>query len=585
MITFLKGKKRRIAQYAFLALLTFLILFVAGKMYQVLLISPDDIAMKSYISGLATGTPDGHCWFLQYPLSAFLAQLYCLFPQLEWYDLFFIGCIAVCIFLILQRVFHIKERKNKIVYLLIVVVSVALLFLEHIINLEWTATAGILGSTAIFRYVTMDQRQQRVFQILDRVLILGLLLLSFLIRNNVCYVSLSLLLACGVVKMIALKQDKMDWKKTLYLDGGLVLACIVLLVGCSAIHHAAYATPEWKAYQDFTKDRSTLFDYYGYPDYSTYQLYYENAGISYEMYELISQDYNFLIAFDEMEKVDISAIADLAKGINTSQRGMGECIHSAYQKIVTVMTDSAYLLPGMLALVLLCCCLFFLRGNSFAMLMGAGAIAWIVLMMLYLAFSGRLPVRVELCILFDGIAVMGGLLYNQAAAQPTISLRLDWARLTLCGLALLCVIFNGYRLYSDNISDSKNASAKADIGVYCQQHPNGIFLRDFWTLSQNADFFLHGTEFGSSNYIATGGWQYQMPTYQMSLERNECEDFTDAVLEGKEAYYLVAEYRAEDVIKRLNHYFISTRQRIVVYTTDWLETQQGTICVLRFMSY
>ena len=91
--------------------------------------------------------------------------------------------------------------------------------------------------------------------------------------------------------------------------------------------------------------------------------------------------------------------------------------------------------------------------------------------------------------------------------------------------------------------------------------------------------------FGSSNYIATGGWQYQMPTYQMSLERNECEDFTDAVLEGKEAYYLVAEYRAEDVIKRLNHYFISTRQRIVVYTTDWLETQQGTICVLRFMSY
>ena len=385
--------------------------------------------------------------------------------------------------------------------------------------------------------------------------------------------------------MIALKQNKMDWKKVLYLDGGLVLACLVLIVGCSAIHHAAYSTPEWKAYQDFTKDRSTLFDYYGYPDYTTYQSYYEKAGISYEMYELISLDYNFLIACDDMEQVDISVIADLAKEINTSQRGIGDRIHSAYQKIVAVMTNSAYLLPGMIVLALACCCLFFLRGNGFAMLIGAGAIGWIVLMMLYLAFSGRLPVRVELCILFDGIAVMVGLLFNLATDQPAISLRWDWSKLTLCCLTLLCILFNGYRLYSDNISDGKSASAKADIGVYCQQHPDAVFLRDFATLSQNADFFLHGTEFGSYNYIATGGWQYQMPTYQMSLEQNDCEDFTEAVLEGKEAYYLVAGYRAGNVIQRLNSYFISTRQHIVVYTTDWLETQQGTICVLRFMTY
>ena len=52
-------------------------------------VSPDDIAFKSFLSGNKTGVPEAHLYFIQYPLSFFLAQLYEIAGSIDWYGLFF----------------------------------------------------------------------------------------------------------------------------------------------------------------------------------------------------------------------------------------------------------------------------------------------------------------------------------------------------------------------------------------------------------------------------------------------------------------------------------------------------------------
>lgn len=577
-----KQKYRPLAQYGLLVLLTVVFFFLIGEIYQVLLYSPDDITMKNYISGVTTGTPDGHCWFLRYPLSATLACLYRFFPGVEWYDLFFLGCLAGCFFLIFQRVFHMQNKINKILYLVISTLLIWMLFAVHVINLEWTTTAGILGATGVFRYVTADENRQQTIWILERVLILGLMLLCFLIRNTVFYLFSPLLIGCMLVKFFAQKKEGKTWKKTLYFDAGLILVCVALLAGLTAVHSYAYSGSEWASYREFTQDRADLFDYYGYPDYTTYQSYYEEAGISFEMYELMSYDYNFLIPLGDNDQVDLGIIADLAKELHTANSGFWERIDSTYTTLRSAVTHESFLGPVLVLTILFCCCFFFIRRNPFAFFLAVAAVGWATLAMLYLAFQGRLPIRVELCLIFGCIAVLGGLLVRYGATQPAFILKFRWADLFVMLLVLGCICLNGYRLYSNNLTDHQGASEKATVTSYCQQHPGDVFLRDFWSLSQNSDLFLHGTELASPNFISTGGWQYQMPNYLDLLAQFGCESVTDAVLEGKSVFYLVDAYYMQDVLARLNRFYRSIDEPVYVTPYDALETDQGIICVLKF---
>lgn len=582
MMTALRTKRRQILQYTCLALGTIVLFFLIGRMYQVLLYSPDDIAMKSYISGAATGTPDGHCWFLQYALSASLARLYRAFPGVEWYDLFFLGCLAGCFFLVFQRVFHIKSKRNKVLYLITSTLLIWILFAGHVINLEWTVTAGILGATGVFRYVTINEKQHQSIRILERVIILVLLLLCFLIRSTVLYMFFPLLIACIFVKILALKKTGGDWKRQLWLDAGLVLICVLLLAGLMTVHNLAYSNDEWAAYRNFTEDRSALFDYYGYPDYYTYQSYYEEAGISREMYELLAYDYNYLIPLGDSKQVDLGIIADLAKELHATGAGIWSRMNSAYTVLSSAMTSTSFLGPALILAVLFCCCFFSLRQNPYAFFLAVAGISWVTLVSLYLAFQGRLPIRVELCLLFGGTAVLGGLLLQHGTERPSLTLKFRWTDVFVCMLIIGCLCLNMFRLYSANLANHRSASEKAVITTYCQQHPGDVFLRDFWSFSQNPDFFLHGTEFSSANYIATGGWQYNMPPYQATLSQFGCESITEAVLEGHGVFYLVDESHIDAVLERLNRYYDSSGQPVYVSPYDALQTEQGVVYILKF---
>ena len=93
------------------AVLTVGFVLYLGKRYALLVFSPDDLAMKSIISGVFTGTPDGHSVFMRYPLSWLLSQLYRIWAGVDWYDLFFMGCHGWCVWLIFARCGRMTGKK------------------------------------------------------------------------------------------------------------------------------------------------------------------------------------------------------------------------------------------------------------------------------------------------------------------------------------------------------------------------------------------------------------------------------------------------------------------------------------------
>ena len=87
-----------------------------SKIFVILLVSPDDIAYQKILSGTTTGTPDGHAYFLRYPLGLLISLLYRIYDGISWYQIFLIGSLAVSVFLVLSRVIIVAKEKKAGVF-------------------------------------------------------------------------------------------------------------------------------------------------------------------------------------------------------------------------------------------------------------------------------------------------------------------------------------------------------------------------------------------------------------------------------------------------------------------------------------
>ncbi len=63
----------------------------------------DDVLMKDILSGVYTGTPEGHNIQMHWPASALISLFYRAARGLPWYGLFLCFCHFGCFYLILSR--------------------------------------------------------------------------------------------------------------------------------------------------------------------------------------------------------------------------------------------------------------------------------------------------------------------------------------------------------------------------------------------------------------------------------------------------------------------------------------------------
>ena len=136
----MKRIKEGLKKYSSPIVLLLVMIMVACLVQPVFYLN-DDTTMRSILSGAYTGRPDGHAVYMQYPLTGLLAFFYSIVPVIPWMDLFFCGCIWICM------VFVAGAFEKKWLGSLFALV----MFLPFFLYMHYTLVAALVAATAVCR--------------------------------------------------------------------------------------------------------------------------------------------------------------------------------------------------------------------------------------------------------------------------------------------------------------------------------------------------------------------------------------------------------------------------------------------------
>ena len=161
----------------------------------------DDTMIKDIVSGAYTGQPSGYCIQMLYPLAWCIALCYRAIPTVPWYGLFLCLCQFGVIFLITVRLLSLAQRVRTGLLALVVEAALAVgLFLREIVVIQYSVTAGICMAGAVFLFLTAKNADKPSVFFRRNLIPLLLVVLSFLIRTEICMMLLPFLLLAGLAR-------------------------------------------------------------------------------------------------------------------------------------------------------------------------------------------------------------------------------------------------------------------------------------------------------------------------------------------------------------------------------------------------
>ena len=301
----------------------------------------DDVLIKDILSGVYSGTPDGHTMQLLYPLGALLALLY-RGLSIPVFGAFLLFCQFGSIWAVGYRstVLVDEERAARDgapfapgmcsaasaarlaepavcstwnITAERLGVKGGLLLAEalfwfaamgsHLVYLQYTVTAGMLAGAAIFWVVTAKGK--------ERFWALLLYWLSFCLRPEMALLCLPLAGAGGLC--IWGREKQIFSKESLRHYLGLFAALVIGMGVFYGLDVLAYSDPNWKDFRQFFDERTILYDYHldFIEQYDENREAYEETGVSRTLQEML-KNYNFGAA-DEIDTQMLSSLAVQAK--------------------------------------------------------------------------------------------------------------------------------------------------------------------------------------------------------------------------------------------------------------------------------
>lgn len=301
----------------------------------------DDVLIKDILSGVYSGTPDGHTMQLLYPLGALLALLY-RGLSIPVFGAFLLFCQFGSIWAVGYRSIVLVDEERaardgapfapgmcsaafaarlaepavcsawnitaerlgvKGVLLLVEALFWFAAMGSHLVYLQYTVTAGMLAGAAIFWVVTAKGK--------ERFWALLLYWLSFCLRPEMALLCLPLAGAGGLC--IWGREKQIFSKESLRHYLGLFAALVIGMGVFYGLDVLAYSDPNWKDFRQFFDERTILYDYHldFVEQYDENREAYEETGVSRTLQEML-KNYNFGAA-DEIDTQMLSSLAVQAK--------------------------------------------------------------------------------------------------------------------------------------------------------------------------------------------------------------------------------------------------------------------------------
>lgn len=446
----------------------------------------DDVLIKDILSGVYSGTPDGHTMQLLYPLGALLALLY-RGLSIPVFGAFLLFCQFGSIWAVGYRSAVLVDEERaardgapfapgmcsaasgarlaepavcsvwnttaarlgvKGVLLLVEALFWFAAMGSHLVYLQYTVTAGMLAGAAIFWVVTAKGTER--FR--------GLLFywLSFCLRPEMALLCLPLAGAGGLC--IWGREKQIFSKESLRHYLGLFAALVIGMGVFYGLDVLAYSDPDWKDFRQFFDERTTLYDYHldFVEQYDENREAYEETGVSRTLQEML-KNYNFGAA-DEIDTQMLSSLAVQAKKTDAK-----ESVLSQVKKAIWRLAHENWLskndLPWnfvWLAVVFVWCSCCLQKGNRRyfwqpVFVACVGGMLWI-----YLLMQGRMVDRVTHPLYLAQILLAAGLWGTAGNRKREMRAAEKCDAVGHTGAAIVC-------------SDAENVDVSRNVNMRCTE--------------------------------------------------------------------------------------------------------------------
>lgn len=521
----------------------------------------DDTTIKDIISGAYTGKPSAYSVQMLFPLSFCISLCYRAIPGIPWYGLFLCVCQFGAWALIAWRVTGVvKKQWQQYMALCFEMVIYFGLLIRQLVIVQYSVTSGICMATAILLYLTGEEKELPRQNLKQNIASILLVILSFMIRTEMCIMLLPFLVLSGFCKWMSNEKifTVQNIKRYLYLIGTALIGMTVVLALDKLSIATSGESEAWQAFREFFDERTTLYDFYGIPSYEEHAAFYEMIGCSEESYSLL-QNYNFSLdeSIDEyllenvvnyQEKMAKTGCGLAMTAGMISKNSLSEAIWLYKEQLIHAKS-------GVYAYMLLAAYISFVllaggRKNSgcywkMALLLVIRSILWI-----YLFMVDRVLDRVTCPLLVAELMVLLGWIIQESIRVKPIAKNFVYVKLQAIGTysllaicAFLACVMNTQKLQSEYEARERINSRWESLLAYCAEHEDAYYAVDVYSSTSYegisySEKIYKNVDNSYRNFDICGGWLSKSPLMYEKLGKMQIETLEEALISKDNVYFV-----------------------------------------------
>lgn len=502
----------------------------------------DDTALKDILSGTYTGIPEAHNIQMLYPLSFAISLFYKLIPGVPWFGVFLCAAQFGAICVIAAAVPRYRGSA------FVIVLSFLLLFSTELVFIQYTVTSGFLMAAAMVRFYTVSGDDTFFFR--HHIPEILLVLCAFMLRTEMALFLLPFFFLAVLFRWM--KENSFFTRQNMIHYVGLP----VILLGCMALllaaDKAAYGSEEWKIFRQFFDDRTSVYDFYGLPDYEQNRAFYESIGIDETQYGLLV-NYNF----DLDPAIDAQVMQTIAEyAASHQEESFGQRLYLSVYEYVYRFTHGQELCFDLL--VVFGYFMLFqiavrkrkpaLLGKLF-LLFSLRSALW-----LFILFRGRAPERITHPLYLMELLLLA--LLWCCDMPETLSHRFaQYTMGILMGLLLICCGAVMIQKTVDEAGRREQINAEwQEVKQYCLQHPDVFYYFDVYSTVAYSEKLFSDTDSSYRNFDLLGGWISKSPLAEKKRVYMGLDTAERALLSGQ-AHFITDGMRPESDVAHIVSYF------------------------------
>lgn len=534
----------------------------------------DDTMMKDIMSGVYTGTPDGHNMQTLYLLGALISMCYRLCGRIPWYGLFLCLCQFGCFYLLGVRLAGLTDRRyqavlatrariwiSKIAVLLVLSLFQWGVCLLHLVNVQYTITCAMMSATAIFLFVTTPETDSAKQFVMKNIPSMLLVIIAYQLRTEMLLLTLPFVALAGMYRWA--EEDKIFTKENWQKYGTVVGVILAGLLLSRCIDFAAYGSAQWQDFLKFFNARTTVYDFY--PEVVTqddFSADLEQLGIT-PVQQMLLRNYNFGLD-DTIDTQMLDRTAGYAADTVGASRDWGAvfreksklCLYRIFHagdapyNYIVLWAYAALLAAELGACFENTAAGKAEKGNRLRRYAFIGLIVLAVIVRtavwMFLLMRGRDPERITHSIYLVEFALLTAGFVRRIYTSETKNYMLHG----MTALLLIYVAANlmpGIRTVQYNQRQREEVNRDwQEIDAYCRAHEDNFYFEDVYSTVAFSQKMFADVNNSFANYDILGGWMNKSPLYREKLVRYDIDSAADALLHQDNVYLIMSNVEAAD---------------------------------------